>query len=551
MGGNVWFVGRAIERAHDGEGERRHARHPRSLAATWAHGIALLLLLLLPLAAQKGTKGRPLDEALLQTLHRAGLGVEQILEAIDRNGLAELDDKAVARLREQGVSPIVLARIEKTIAPPSEESLTVTDVVNLHLAGIPEEVIVQKIEECPTAFEVSVDDTINLARQGLSPRILRALREHRPAGEGPKSADGPFGLADVVAMARIGFSAERMLEKIRRKDPRFRVGVEDLIKLDRDGVPQEVLSEIWKRRVAAEEKAEEGEPRPVAADGGSAPAPAPQTAGPELLIERDPAGGFSLTVPAGWHAFRQASGRNALLSLTSEPVEGAALAEAEIQVLRVKSQEDQRERLVAANLRPIADNFVRRLAANYAAKQMTLTHAEPVRTTLSGQPALLYSLTSSAADGTTHEGEFAVTFYEDQVFVVSWAVRADLEAQQGDLLATCLRSFTFERDTPPLEVAATADAQLEALFKAWREAVKGHDYSLYRRLLPKDQDTPARRREFVKLAGRLAPEGLSLLLGPIDASSSPATIECRVLGPDVTETVVMSFEKTAHGYRLE
>jgi hypothetical protein len=104
------------------------------------------------------------------------------------------------------------------------------------------------------------------------------------------------------------------------------------------------------------------------------------------------------------------------------------------------------DRLVENNLAPIANDFLNRLRASYASRKLTAVFGDPKPTRLAGRPAIVCRASTSAADGTVHSGEIAVTWSGDQIFVVSTNARTDQSETVVTGLATCL-AITFAVDT--------------------------------------------------------------------------------------------------------
>lgn len=520
----------------------------------------LIALLLLGTAAIDCTRAqdeqsRPLNEQVLSTLHRVGLPASEILAAIENRGLSDaLDAAAVERMRKDGMPKAVLQRVERDIEGRGAVQITVADIETMHRAGIAIPVIRERIVASPGPIEHDAEDIIRMAGAGVPEALIRAMREHDPSRSPALERDtGQLSLDDLIAMARTGMNRDQILERIRRADARFEVVPDDLIRLSQAGVSQEVVTEVWARReVAAQPTIASAAPsgeRPASAQAKTAELG-------KLLVHREPAGSFTLVVPAGFTASRQNAngGRNQLLSLMDgEPDEDTPLADTELQILRVRARENEVERLIPANLDNIGNNFVSRLQANYASKQIKLTPSTPYPIEISGLPGVLYRLASSASDGTTHEGEMAVVIRGDEVVVISYAIRADLFTDRAPVMAAALRSLTFETERPEIELAAEPRKQLRILFETWKAAIQSNDYGLLRQLLPELGDTADRRVAFIDQVEKLDRPQLKLQLGSfeIDEAAGIAKVHCRVIGPKSAETVVIPFQRTQRGFRLQ
>src|SRR5262249_8519431 len=156
------------------------------------------------------------------------------------------------------------------------------------------------------------------------------------------------------------------------------------------------------------------------------------------------------------------------------------------------------------NLTPIANNFLGSLQASYAKRQLTVSFGDRQPVKSAGQHALEARVTTSAADGTTHQGQILITYAEDQIFVVSTAVRTDRLQHASPLLDKCMKSFALlTRKTRPA-TGSNDDEKLVALAHAWRDAVLSRDWSLYDSLF-QTAGVPERRREqFVAVCDRFS-----------------------------------------------
>src|SRR6185369_15263804 len=122
-----------------------------------------------------------------------------------------------------------------------------------------------------------------------------------------------------------------------------------------------------------------------------------------------------------------------------------------------------------------------------------------------------------AVDGTTHQGEILVTYADDQIFVVSTAIRTDRMAAHAPALLKCLHSFALLTRKSRPAAGATDDEKLAALAQAWRDAVLSRDWSLYDCLFQSSGVPERRREQFVALCDRFTESGRRLVLGPASA----------------------------------
>jgi hypothetical protein len=518
--------------------------------------VALLAVLAAVSRAQDPAKN-PLGEKDVLALHQSGLAPAEILAAIERNGAAPLDEPAVGRLKAAGLPAEVLARV----APPAKAApapMSVADIVNLARSGVPEEAIVDAIVSTNSRFEVSVDQVVDLVREGVPAGVIKVMRERSAAAA---TADvvqeaKSVTLDDVLAMAQAGLDAGETIKRIRRADATFAVTTDDLIRLSRAQVSVDVLREVWRRRSAnARDPAPATAPKdqpaaegPGPKDGGGEPGPS-ASPGVELVTHREPSGGFSLNVPQAWFVHRENAGSNSLLSFTNREPAPNTMADAEVQVFRYRSATP--ERLTESNLEAIAGNFLSRLQASFAARKMSLVFGRPSPAPVSGRPGLVARVSSSGVDGATHEGEVLVTWHEDQVFVIAHAVRAENTESLSPLLASCARSFTLEVERGLDVPRGKPEDELKGLFETWKTAFRSFDFALYRELCLGGVDTTATRSAFVEMARRLASPEVRVTLGRIHAQDQGAEVECALVGPGSSETLRLAFAKTDAGWRLK
>lgn len=512
---------------------------------------AVILLAALTGAQTQAPDRPPLQESDLKALHEAGLPAADLLGLIERQGAVEIDAQGSARLREAGLPPPVLDRLARCEKKPEASRLSAADVAALVRSGVGGDEVIRHIEATDSRFDLTIEQVVQLVRDGVPAPVIKVMRERSAAAAAAQQAATTVTLDDLLAMAGAGIPAEEMLRRIRKTDARFTAGTDELIRLSRGGVPTEVLKEVWNRKASSSPAPAPAPDAPDSSpDSQGASAPTPADGALVLATHREPSGGFSVNVPQGWFLHRESVGANSLLSFTDHEVpKDGAMADAEVQVFRYRSPTP--DRLTESNLEAIAGNFLGRLQASFAARKMSLTFGRPAPARISGRPALASRVASSGADGTTHEGEVCVTWQDDQVFVISFAVRAEKFTALSPSLGDCVRSFTLEVDRPVEIKRGRAEDVLPSLFAAWKDAVSGSDFALYRKLCPGDADTARNRAEFVKLARRLGAPGIRLGLGTVRPRERGGEVDCLVIGPDATETLTVAFTRDGDDWRLD
>jgi hypothetical protein len=380
--------------------------------------------------------------------------------------------------------------------------------------------------------------------------VLKALRGRTGAATepAPTAAPAPRGsvvtIDDLPRLQAEGITAGEVIERIRNSDSTFEVSVDQIIVLSRQGVPKDVLKEVWARRKSPAEGATDPA-TPVAATDREPATPA--AAAMNLHVESG--GNFSLLVPAAFRTHRETRGANALISFLmgdNDPTTG--LAHAELSIFRYRSSTP--ERLTESNLNAIANNFIASLQASYAKRQLTVTFGERVAAKAAGQPALEARVTTSAADGTTHQGRILITFGEDQIFVVSTAVRTDLQGQHAAALERCMHSFALLTRKNRPSTGTTDDEKLVALAHAWRDAVLTRDWALYDSLFQTAGSPERRREQFVGLCDRFAQPGRRLILGPSAAGPEGGKVIYRVIPSDPPESFEVAWIRDGRSFVL-
>jgi hypothetical protein len=268
-----------------------------------------------------------------------------------------------------------------------------------------------------------------------------------------------------------------------------------------------------------------------------------------MSLHVESGGNFSLLVPSSFRTHRETRGANALVSfLCGENDATTGLAEAELSVFRYRSSTP--DRLTESNLAAIANNFLASLQASYAKRQLTVTFGERQPARSAGQPALEAKVVTSSADGATHQGRILVTYAEDQIFVVSTAVRTERLERHGAALDRCLRSFGLLTRKSRPTAGSTDDEKLVALAHAWRDAVLNRDWSLYDSLFQTAGIPAARRERFVALCERFAPAGRRLILGPSSAGPDGGKVIYRIIPSDPPESFDVAWIRDGHSFAL-
>jgi hypothetical protein len=496
-----------------------------------------------PLCAQ-GTRLPTADELLV--LHQAGIPEADLGSVLDKNGVPSISAADLARLAEAGVPESVMARLRASAEKAAPKKITLDDVVRMAESGVPEDAILETIQNADGPFAITADQWLDLVRRGASPGVLKALRGKTGATRSTQSRPSKITLDDLPRLTSEGVSPADIVQRIRASDASFEVGLDQVIQLSRQGVSKDVLKEVWARRSGSSTSS---------ADNADPAVPVAVTSRPSepvaaaLTLHVESGGNFSMLVPASFRTHRESRGANALVSfLLGENDKTTGLAEAELSVFRYRSTTP--ERLTESNLGPIASNFLGSLQASYAKRQLTVAFGERQPTRAAGQPALKARVVTSAADGTTHQGEILITWSDDQIFVVSTAVRTDRLQQHAASLEKCLRSFGLLTRKVRPAAGTNDDEKLIALANAWRDAVLSRDWSLYDSLFP-SAGVPERRREaFVALCDRFATPGRKLVLGPTTAGSDGGKVQYRVIPSDPPETFDVVFIRDGQSFAL-
>jgi hypothetical protein len=506
--------------------------------------IALILITCLsgrPAPAQ-GTRPPSADEILV--LHQAGLPDAELGSVLDRNGVPVVAPGDLSRLAEAGVPETVLARLRAAAPKPAAREVSLAEIVKMNESGVPETAIIETIQSVDTAFEITAEQWLDLVRRGMSPTVLKALRGKAGGARPTESRPAPVTLDDVTRWNATGMPPAEVVQKIKASDSAFDVSVDQIITLSRQGVAKDVLKEIWARRATHVDLPQDGETPIAAAARPDAP---PRSIAMNLHVESG--GNFSMLTPAAFRTHRETRGANALVSfLLGENDKTTGLAEAELSIFRYRATTP--ERLTDANLGPIANNFLASLQASYAKRHLTVSFGERQPVKAAGQPGLEARVVTTAGDGTTHQGRILITYGEDQIFVISTAIRTDRMTEHGPTLEKCLRSFALLTRKARPTGGTSDDEKLTALAHAWRDAVLNRDWALFDSLFTTSGQTDARREQFVTLCDRFCAPGRRLVLGPATVSSDGGRVEYRIIPSDPPESFTVHFVRDGQTFAL-
>jgi hypothetical protein len=503
---------------------------------------ALILLFFISGTPAEAQASRPPAADEILVLHQAGLPEAEIGLVLDRNGVPAVSPAELARLAEAGVPDSIMTRLRTAAAKVQSRTVSIDEVLKMVGSGVPEDAILQTIEDAENTFALTADQWLELVRKGVSASVLKALRGK--SGARAETRLAPVTLDDLPKLQASGMTPGEIVQRIRATDSAFDVSVDQLIVLSRQGVPKEVLKEVWARRAAPSANVSHDAGTPVASSSRPAePAPA------AMSLHVESGGNFSLLVPAGYRSHRETRGANALVSfLLGDNDRTTGLAEAELSVFRYRSSTP--DRLTETNLPAIANNFLASLQASYAKRRLTVTFGERTPTRAAGQPALEARVVTSAADGTTHQGRIIITWAEDQIFVVSTAIRTDRQDLQGAPLDKCLRSFALLTRKQRPAGGSNDDEKLVGLAHAWRDAVTTRDWALYDSLFQTAGLGERRREQFVALCDRFSTPGRRLILGPTSAGPDGGKVQYRIIPSDPPESFDVSWIRDGQTFAL-
>jgi precorrin-4 methylase len=505
--------------------------------------IVLFCLFGTPALAQ-GTRPPTADEIVV--LHQAGLPEAELGSVLDRNGIPALSTADLARLAEAGVPEPVMARLRGAAAKAQKANVSLDEIVKMASSGVPEDAVIDTIQGSNNGFAITAEQWLDLVRRGISANVLKALRNKTGAARGAETRAKAIKLEDLTKLQAEGITAGEIVQRIRANDCTFDVSVDQLIVLSRQGVSKEVLKEVWARRANTSPATTNAADPAIPVSASSRPAEPSQAA---LSLHVESGGNFSLLVPSVFRTTRETRGANALVSfLLGEADKTTGLSEAELSVFRYRSSTP--DRLTEANLPAIANNFLASLQASYAKRHLTVNFGERQPAKAAGQPALEAKVVTSAADGTTHQGRILITYAEDQIFVVSTAIRTDRQEQHGVALERCLRSFgLLTRKAKPTN-GTSDDEKLLALAHAWRDAVLNRDWSLYDSLFQTAGATERRREQFVATCDRFAVPGRRLVLGPVVATQDGGKVQYRIIPSDPPESFDVGWIRDGQTFAL-
>ncbi len=152
-----------------------------------------------------------------------------------------------ARLLQRNVllAFLLVLPVQFLAQAPADNALTNADIVRMMKAGIPESVIVRKIQVSQPAFGTSANDLIELKNHGASERILGAVLDSR-SGTGQSAAEPSQPAYIPAKSAAAGLHHLPTFEaavKLNSKTDKLSVG-KNHIKVEQAGVP--VFTLKWK-----------------------------------------------------------------------------------------------------------------------------------------------------------------------------------------------------------------------------------------------------------------------------------------------------------------
>lgn len=506
-----------------------------------ARPLVLATVLIASFASAQATKTPPSCDEIV-ALHQAGVSSEDLLGILATQGVPTLAAADITRLEKAGVNEAVIKKLKSAVPTATTRTIGVEDVKLLASSGVPEAQILALVESAVVTAPPTAEQVLELVRAGVPASVIKALRAKAVAPSTLAPAVTAPTLEDLPRLAREGVGADVVVKRIRESDARFDVNVDQLVVLTRQGVPGEVLKEVWARRRATTTSGNDAGTTPAGATSTTPLTPTPESRPVATFsLHKESAGGFSVLAPGDFAARREARGANALVTFTKGEPDATGLADAEISVFRYRSTAP--ERLVETNLTPIANDFLNRLRASYASRKLTAVFGDPRPTRLAGRPAIVCRASTSAADGTVHSGEIAVTWSGDQIFVISTAARTDQPENVVSGLSTCLRSFAVdaggERPAPAKDDAET----VAALAETWRTAVTSRNAALYDALCGDVADAVAHRTAFTTLCDRICHPDRRLVMEPATSNDGVWTVPCRILGGNQPEAVTLRFAK--------
>jgi hypothetical protein len=113
--------------------------------------------------------------------------------------LALLTILAAGRLLPQAPAPQPQKKAVPKKTAPAEQVMTNKDVIKLVQAGIPENIVMQKIQTSKTKFDTSVDGLLELKKGGVSDNLIAFIMNPPAAGPPPTTAPTPGPPAPAVA----------------------------------------------------------------------------------------------------------------------------------------------------------------------------------------------------------------------------------------------------------------------------------------------------------------------------------------------------------------
>src|SRR5262245_16876187 len=157
----------------------------------------LLTFSLAFLANAQEQPAKPLTEDALVQRIKVGLDDDELIAQLKKKGIAfTIDDAALERLKKAGASPAVLASLPKATGTKATGSAVTYDaILKMLLTDKSEAEILKALEQSPTTFTLSAEQTDELKKAGASEKVLAAMQQGRGGNIKPGS--------DVTALALI------------------------------------------------------------------------------------------------------------------------------------------------------------------------------------------------------------------------------------------------------------------------------------------------------------------------------------------------------------
>ncbi|MEE9392764.1 MAG: hypothetical protein V3W41_09690 [Planctomycetota bacterium] len=525
---------------------------------------ALLLMAFLftstPLIAQNGseTLGRREIEALVDF----DFEVEDIAALVSqKKARIQLDAFDIKYFKKKGVSPKLLKWLETQRSENPSQELAAAEVVALWKAKSDENSLTKIIKQRGFDGKLGIDEVLILTKAKVPTSVLALIRTFKPQKSAADSvlpaANGTFDRNDVLKMVAGGTSSKEIIAAIKSADAKFDLDPAGVLQLRNDGVPMEVMREMYARRLMSKKPATSTamtDSQPTSRPGNANETKvASSTVDKSLELFRPRDSRFSILAPRAFVRSEEFAGRKALVQMV-EPSSSHAedLPALELSILTVKPREGESDRLSAANLTAVAQRFIADLEKNFAKDGVKMTSRPATRIWLSGQRAARIETSSITAEGRSYRGAHLVMFGAGRVHVVSYSVSAELVSTWRAVLENCARSLSVRGAESAASVAAPEASDREALktlFENWKKSITRFDYDLYRRLHGSDGSEQSEREQFLALAHSLARDKKRIELDVLDLDSK--SLSYKIFGLDGAIRGELRFAKVASGWRLK